>query len=269
MLLSDIQSSIFENEPPTTKDLKKYFVDKNINNTTRESIDCAAHMILVIESPRDTVHVGLAHMVNRLKVCRADAGFATPETDIYTPISEFCSEDTNPPSIVGCVLPNQHETMQRVWNSPSPVKYEDVEHNSQLALIKKKLQSLNCKSMLMQRLVWNDKLIGIACVDHTTSNHVWNQIEIDFMERFCTKFLAPLAGISNYWNNPKMHHMFKKPSDSELIAVRLAANGLSSKLIATELDKSVRTVENQLRHARKRLNAHNLAELIKKCEPWL
>ncbi len=264
-----MQSSIFENEPPTTKELKKYFVDENLNNTSRESIDCAAHMILVIESPKETVHVGLAHMVNRLKVCRADAGFAVPDTEIYTPISEYCSEDTNPPSIVGCVLPNQHETMQRVWNSPSPVKYEDVEHNPQLSLIKKKLQSLKCKSMLMQRLVWNDKAIGIACVDHTITNHVWNQTEIDFMERFCTKFLAPLASISNYWHSPKMHHMFKKPSNSELDAIRLASKGMSSKQIAAKLSKSVRTVENQLRHARKRLNAHNLVELINKCEPWI
>ena len=264
-----MQTKHFSNEPPTTKALKEYFVDGKLKNTSRETIDCAAHMILVIESPKETVYVGLAHMVNRLKVCRADAGFATPDTEIYTPISEYCSEDTIPPSSVGTVLPNQHETMQRVWESAYPVKYEDVEHNPQLSLIKQKLQSLKCKSMLMQRLVWNKKLIGIACVDHTISNHVWNQTEVDFMERFCTKFLAPLAGISNYWHNPKLHHMIKKPSYSELAAIRLTAKGMSSKQIACELEKSVRTVENQLRNARMRLNAHNLAELIKKCEPWI
>ncbi len=264
-----MQNNLFENEPPTTKELKKFFVDANLKNTSRETIDCAAHMILVIESPKETVHVGLAHLANRLNVCRADAGFATPDADTYTPISEYCSENTCPPSIVGSVLPNQNESMQRVWNSASPVTYENVEENEFLLLIKQKLLELKCKSMLMQRLVWNEKLIGIACVDHTINNHIWNQAEIDFMERFCTKFLAPLAGISNYWHNPKLHNMFKKPSDSELTAIRLASQGKSSKQIATELNKSVRTVENQLRHARKRLNAHNLAELIKKCEPWV
>jgi DNA-binding CsgD family transcriptional regulator len=266
--MSNTGTPLFENEPPSTKVLKKHFVDGNLNSTSRETIDCAAHMILVIENPKETVHVALAHMVNRLNVCRADAGFATPDTENYTPIAEYCSTDTNPPSIVGFVLANQHETMQRVWNSASPVKYEDVENNPQLVLIKNKLASLKCKSMLMQRLVWNEKLIGIACVDHTTSNHIWNQTEVEFMERFCTKFLAPLAAISNYWHNPKLHHMFQKPSESELEAIRLASKGMSSKQVADELKKSVRTIENQLRHARKRLNSRNLAELIKKCEPW-
>ncbi len=264
-----MKSNPFDVEPPTTKALKQYFVDAYLKSTSRETIDCAAHMILVIESPKETVHVGLAHMVSRLQVCRADAGFATPSSETYTPISEFCSEDTHPPSIVGSILPNNHETMQRVWNSPLPVKYEDVENNPELALIRQKLISLKCKSMLMQRLVWNDKLIGIACVDHTINDHKWNQTEVDFMNRFCTKFLAPLAGISNYWHNPKLHQMFKKPSESELEAIRLASQGMSSKQIASKLEKSSRTIENQLRHARKRLNARNLAELINKCEPWI
>ncbi len=264
-----MQQNTFEIEPPTIKALKKHFLDANKNNTTRETIDCAAHMILVIESPKETVHVGLAHMANRLNVCRADAGFATPDSETYTPISEYCSEDTKPPSIVGSILPNTHELMQRVWNSPSPVKYENVEKNSHLILIQEILSELKCKSMLMQRLVWNEKLIGIACVDHTINNHIWNDTEVDFMYRFCTKFLAPLAGISNYWHNPKLHHMFKKPSDSELEAIQLVSKGMSSKEIANELKKSARTVENQLRHARKRLNAKNLAELVSKCEPWL
>ena len=259
----------FETEPPSTKALKQYFVDSYLKSTSRETIDCAAHMILVIESPKETVHVGLAHMANRLKVCRADAGFATPNSDTYTPISEYCSEDTHPPSIVGSILPNTHEAMQRVWNSASPVKFENVENNPDLLMLREKLIALKCKSMLMQRLVWNNKLIGIACVDHTTNDHKWNQTEVDFMDRFCTKFLAPLAGISNYWHNPKLHHMFKKPSESELEAIRLVSKGMSSKEIALQLEKSARTIENQLRHARKRLNAKTLAELISKCEPWI
>jgi len=121
----------------------------------------------------------------------------------------------------------------------------------------------------MQRLVWNKDPIGISCVDHTFKEHVWNDAEVNFMQQFCTEFFAPLAGISNYWHNPTMHQMFKKPSESELVAIRLAAEGLSYKKIAQELNKSVRTIENQLRNARLRLNANNQAELIKKCDPWL
>ena len=121
----------------------------------------------------------------------------------------------------------------------------------------------------MQRLVWDSEPIGISCVDHSKKNHKWTGNEIDFMHHFCSIYFAPLAGISNYWHNPTLHQMFKKPSKSELDAIRLAEKGMSYKQIADELGKSVRTIDNQLRDARRRLNASNQIELIKKCAPWL
>ena len=123
--------------------------------------------------------------------------------------------------------------------------------------------------MLMQRLVWDGEPIGISCVDHSTHNHHWTNSEVEFMHHFCNTFFAPLAGISNYWHNPTLHQMFKKPSKSELEAIKLAAKGMSYKQIADKLGKSVRTIDNQLRDARRRLNATNQVELIRKCAPWL
>ncbi len=207
--------------------------------------------------------------VHHKSVCRADAGFATPTDIEYTPLSEYCSEITQPPSVANLVLSNQHEVMQRVWRSRSPVKYENVALNPQLQEVREALTTIKSKSMLMQRLVWGKDPIGISCVDHTQKEHRWETDEVEFMQCFCTLFFAPIAGISNYWHNPTMHQMFKKPSESELAAIRLAAEGMSYKVIAGQLNKSVRTIENQLRNARHRLNATNQAELIKKCEPWL
>ena len=51
--------------------------------------------------------------------------------------------------------------------------------------------------------------------------------------------------------------------------LQLIAGGQTCKQIASELGKSVRTIENQLRSARETLNAANQAELISKCEIWL
>ncbi|MGI9569526.1 MAG: LuxR C-terminal-related transcriptional regulator, partial [Desulfobulbia bacterium] len=218
---------------------------------------------------KETVRVALSYMGNHLSACRADAGFAVPTDTVYTPLSEYCNETTRPPSVENLVLSNQHDLIQRVWRSRIPVQYEKVNSNPMLVDVREVLTSIQSKSMLMQRLVWNKDPIGISCVDHTVEEHEWEGWEIEFMQQFCTNFFAPLAGISNYWHNPTMHQMFKKPSESELDAIRLAALGLSYKKIADELDKSVRTIENQLRNARHRLNASNQAELIKKCEPWL
>ena len=259
----------FKEEPPSTKALKQYFIDGYYQTYSNHMLDCVAHMIIAIENPKDTVHIGLSYIGNHLSACRADAGFATPTDSTYTPISEYCNEESKPPSVSSLILSNQHEVMQRVWRSRAPVKYEKVSSNPLLEDVQDILSSIQSKSMLMQRLVWDKDPIGISCVDHTLKEHEWDDEEVNFMHQFCTQFFAPLAGISNYWHNPTMHQMFKKPSDSELSAIRLSAEGLSYKRIAAELNKSVRTIENQLRNARLRLNAANQAELIKKCEPWL
>ncbi len=259
----------FKQEPPSTKALKQHFIDGNYQTITDSMLDCVAHMILVIENPTETVRIALSYLGSHLDTCRADAGFAVPTDREYTPLAEYCSEDSKPPSVADFVISNQHEVMQRVWRSRIPVKYEYIATNPQLIEVRDILDAINSKSMMLQRLVWDKDPIGITCVDHTLKEHEWDDTEVNFMHQFCTKFFAPLAGISNYWHNPTMHQMFKKPSESELNAIRLAAEGLSYKKIAEELNKSVRTIENQLRNARSRLNATNQAELIKKCEPWL
>ena len=259
----------FKQEPPSTKALKQHFIDGNYQTITDSMLDCVAHMILVIENPTETVRIALSYLGSHLDTCRADAGFAVPTDREYTPLAEYCSEDSKPPSVADFVISNQHEVMQRVWRSRIPVKYEYIATNPQLIEVRDILDAINSKSMMLQRLVWDKDPIGITCVDHTLKEHEWDDTEVNFMHQFCTKFFAPLAGISNYWHNPTMHQMFKKPSESELNAIRLAADGLSYKKIAEELNKSVRTIENQLRNARSRLNATNQAELIKKCEPWL
>ena len=259
----------FKHEPPSTKALKQHFIDGNCASAPDTMLDCVAHMILSIENPTETVRIALTYMGGYLSTCRADAGFASPTDREYTPLAEYCSKKTKPPSVAEFIISNQHDVMQRVWRSRTPVKYESVATNPLLKDVRDILQAIHSKSMMLQRLVWNKEPIGITCVDHTLREHEWKDSEVTFMHQFCTEFFAPLAGISNYWHNPTMHQMFKKPSDSELSAIRLAAEGMSYKQIADQLNKSVRTIENQLRNARLRLNASNQAELIKKCEPWL
>lgn len=259
----------FRETHPDIKLLKQQFIDPNRNAYSAATLHCVAYMLLEIDRPEQVVHIGLAHLIEKLGVCRADAGFATPADSEYTPIAEARNPHTDPPSITGFVLPNQHSAMQNVWNATTPWAYESVDSNECLLDLIPALRQLECKSMLMYRLLWDQNPIGITCIDHTRDDHHWQSEETDYFQRFCDTFLGPLAGISNYWFNPKLHSMFSKPSDSELTAIRLAAQGYSYKEIAYQLKKSVRTIENQFRNARRRLSARNQIDLIKKCRTWL
>lgn len=56
---------------------------------------------------------------------------------------------------------------------------------------------------------------------------------------------------------------------AELEVVRLAADGLSYSEIADALNKSIRTVDNQLRSAREKLGARNQVDLVRLAAPLL
>ena len=116
-------------------------------------------------------------------------GFATPTDREYSPLSSYSNNSTKPPTLENFSMSNQHEAMQTVWRQSSPVKYENVDTNPLLDGMQESLIQIECKSMLMQRLVWDGQPIGISCVDHTTHYHAWSDDEIAFMDQFCNSFL--------------------------------------------------------------------------------
>ena len=84
------------------------------------------------------------------------------------------------------------------------------------------------------------------------------------MQTFVQRVFAPLLHL-----NAKLRSPQGRPTPAELAAVRLAARGLSYKEIASALDKSPRTIEAQLRNAKRRTGAANIVDLVRRCQPWL
>lgn len=259
----------YMNEPPSKKALKEYFIDANRERFSPDILNCVAHLILSIEIPEDVMNIALEFLVGKFSASRANGGFVTPKDRLYKPASIRCGEDQRQTDFGGVVFSNQLKVFQKAWTQHAPVVCEDVKNSPLLQDSRKKFEAISSQSILMQRLTFGGDPVGIACVDFTHERHAWTAEEIRIMESFCDTFLGPLAGISRYWHSPKKFQPVKKPTPSELAAIRLAANGKSYKQIARELGKSVRTIENQLRNARCTLDAANQAELISKCEMWL
>lgn len=259
----------YQMEPPTKKALKKHFLDANRGLYPQDTLNCAAHLILAIEDPDEMMEIALEFIVQKLAACRADIGFLTPQDATYNPASIYYNKTFDPPDYTGVVFSNQVSVFQRTWRQRAPVVCDNVTSNPMLGDSRKKFESIQSKSILFQRLTWDRQPVGLTCVDFTHEPHVWTSGEIAFMESFAETFLGPLIGISKRWHDPKRSQIIKRPTRSELMAIELAAKGLSYKQIADQLGKSVRTIENQLRSARETLNAANQAELISKCEIWL
>lgn len=254
--------------PPSKQMLKQHFLDANRSAFSQDILNCAAHLILTIENPHEMTEIALEFIVNKLSACRADIGFLSPSDRIYNPVSIYYNPQLESPNFNGVTFSNQVKVFQKAWRQPTTVVCDNIENNPLLLDSRIKFESIQSKSILFKRLTLNKTPVGLTCVDFTYE-HVWSPAEIEFMGNFCETFVGPLIGISQYWHTAKRYQIIRKPTRSELMAVKLAANGLSYKQIAYELGKSVRTIENQLRSARSAMDAANQAELIKKCEIWL
>jgi hypothetical protein len=259
----------YQLEPPSKKLLKRHFIDSNRDAFPQDTLNCVAHLILAIEDPREMMAIALEFIVQKLSACRADIGFLGPHDPLYNPASIYYNKANDPPDYNGVVFSNQIGVFQKTWRQRAPVVCDNVRNHPMLRDSRRKFESIQSKSILFQRLTLDRMPVGLTCVDFTHEAHVWTLAEVRFMEDFCETFLGPLMGISQRWHEAGRHQIIKKPTKSELMAIRLAAKGLSYKQIADELGKSVRTIENQLRSAREALNAANQAELISKCDIWL
>lgn len=256
-------------EPPSQKGLKQYFIDQNIDCFPQETLNCVAYMILTFDDPDEMISVALSYMVNNLKACRADMGYLTSKDKMYEPTSIYYSQHSSTPNCNGVVYSNQAEVFQKMWKQPSAVTSGNIHEDRVMKESKEVFQTIKTESILFQRLCIGNKHVGLTCIDFTEEQHIWTIPEVTFISEFCKVFLGPLAGISQYWHGSKKEQIIKRPTRAELEAIKLSAKGMSYRQIADELNKSSRTIENQLRNAREAMNATNQTDLIRKCMLWL
>jgi len=266
---SRMQGMNYTQQPPSKRELKAAFIEGNRDQCPAEMLYCGAYLILEMDDPGTLLNIGLEYLANTLEACRADGGFLTPTDPRYSPLTVYYNTRFNPPECDRMAYPNRAHVFQRSWRQASPVTCDDVYTSELLHDNRRPFAAINSRSILFQRLTFERQPVGMTCIDFARDTHHWTTDEAEFVRDFCNRLLGPLAGLSRYWAQSRPDRPSSKPSEAELAVIRLAAAGHSYKVIADRLNKSVRTVENQLRQARQRLQAANISELINKCQYWL
>lgn len=263
---SDLQLYKESGVPPIAV-LRRQFLDGNRYNTPGPLLDCVAHMLLYLDQPDTLLEVALAYLGRTLAVCRGDAGTGTARSPFYSPTAVYLDPRRAAPTMLGINVPNQHPTLQRVWQTDGPVRYEQVERNPLIGTLRPAFIELRSRSMVACRLEHHNAILGLICLDHTEESHEWLPQELNLIKDFCEEFLAPLLNYSlrlaaqvQVTNGTNATNIL---TPAELEVVRLAANGLSYGEIARVLGKSTRTVDNQLRSARGKLGARNQTDLVR------
>ncbi len=140
----------------------------------------------------------------------------------------------------------------------------DARNDAALDSLGPMLSELGVRSKVARRLDVGGRPIGIVCVDQTEESSCWSATDVEYLDVFATRVLAPIQ-------NGQMH---ARPAAREIgaltaaegLVARLASEGLSYKAIAQRLRKSPNTVDNQLRSIRAKLRVRNQVELALACD---
>ncbi len=250
--------------------LRRRFLDGQYRDTPGPLLDCVAHMLLYIDQPDTLLEVALSYLVRTLAVCRGDAGVSAPHLPSYIPTAVYLDPRRDAPTMLGANISNQHPILQLIWRTNGPVRFEQVEQNPVIGDLREAFISLRSRSMVARSIEHHNTKLGLICLDHTEESHVWQPHELALIDDFCQEFLAPIFAYSLQLSKrlPAVRSASALTS-AELEVVRLAAGGLTYNEIAATLNKSVRTVDNQLRSAREKLGARNQIDLVRLSAPFL
>lgn len=220
-------------------------------------LDCGAHMLLYLEEPQAMLRIGLGHLIERLAATRGDIGYGGACDPRYRACVSQSRNDCDVPDILQFAWPNQHHVLQSIWHTRAPV-YLDVQEDM-VGGLRPSLQRLRVRTKLARRLECGNRGFGIVCIDQTEECRRWAQDDQAYFDQFVLGFLSPLMAASRAACGMEERRF----TPAEQAVLRFALQGLSYKEIATRLNKSPNTVDNQLCQLRRKLGARNQVELIR------
>jgi DNA-binding CsgD family transcriptional regulator len=104
----------------------------------------------------------------------------------------------------------------------------------------------------------------MVCIDDTLTERQWPLSDINYLDQFSQRFLAPILDTFEDVRAPRASVL----TSAEIAVVELAVRGFTYKEIANALGKATNTVDNQLRSARAKLGARNQVELARAFSRW-
>lgn len=244
----------------STNDLRDTLLARwaRLDRQGRRDQDLAAHMLHFLDNPARVLELGLDHLTHELGTARGDAAVVHPDDEFYRPSVQVVAggavDDPTPLS-----LPNRHPIFATMWAGDGPVGFDRVAGNPALGALEPVLTGAGLTALLAAPIPSDDGPLGLICLDETDGRRRFTTAEHERVDGFIRRFLAPVL-------HAALQRRARRPSaltPAEADAVRLLADGQSYGSIARALGKSPRTIDNQLRAARRKAGVVNAVELTR------
>ena len=242
------------------RELRTRLLDRG-HVTWQPARDLAARLLLHLEDPQFCWQFAAQWLRDSLDADRVDGGFAGPEHHVYRPQAEARRATREVPSMLGASIDGTDRGLRFVWSAGHAVVFCDVEQDQRLgAGLREGLLASGMRNTIATALVHQGAPLGLLCAD-------WMERRVDdsdcrwerFNEVACV-VLSPILGAARRLGSEPA--LLQQLTPAERRVAQLVAAGLSYKEIARRLDRSLSTIDHQLRSVRRKLGARSTSRLV-------
>ncbi|HVQ03826.1 MAG TPA: helix-turn-helix transcriptional regulator [Burkholderiaceae bacterium] len=224
--------------------------------------ELAARLLLHLDDTQFCWQFATEWLRDALDADRVDGGFGAPALPVYRPHAEARRITREVPSMLGASIDAFDRGVRCVWSAEGAVVFRDVEQDPRLGTgLRDSLLASGMRNTIASALVHQGTPLGLVCAD-------WMERRVDDADGRCERFqqvarvvLSPILATSRRLGMEPS--LLTRLSPAERRVAELVAAGLSYKEIARRLDRSVSTIDHQLRSVRRKLGARSNSRLVR------
>ena len=245
--------------------------------------DLAAHMLLHLDDVKACWDLATDWLRGELNCQRVDTGFGRADAPEYFPgFSEAKNANYDVPSFGGFAVDNRDPIMRAMWSGSGPVIFPDIKQDRRVTpALRRRMSGAKTQSKIGAALRTRNGGFGLICADWTEHLLPDQSGIVDCFEYTVADVLSPIIAVAREASDqtsqtPATQHdaasvfHYGRPASgaldaltrSEIEVARLVAQGLSYKEIARVRQRSLSTIDHQLRSIRSKMGVSSTSNLI-------
>jgi DNA-binding CsgD family transcriptional regulator len=237
----------------------------------RPGRELAAQLLLYLDDPQACWRLTADWLRDTLDADRVDGGFggfvvAQAHHD-YIAVAESQRPTLRLPDVAGRRFDAGNAALRAVWQERDLLAIEDVSREAMPADMRGTLKSIGTAAKIALPVRDGARPVGLLCADWHRSGPRWNAQACLEAARFARDALGTLIGaaqtLAQDAPDDDAPDAWRGLTAAELRVARLVALGLSYKEVARQLDRSLSTVDHQLRSIRRKLGVASTSRLVR------
>ena len=235
--------------------------------------DFAAHLLLELDNPQVCWELASEWLRETFDADRVDASPGQPEDPIYSMgFSESLRPDAEVPSVRAVAISDADRLLRIIWGTPRPIVFGDL---IPAGGIESPLRDVFVYAKVHKKIAVSlradAKVFGLLCMDRGPKQKLWTKAQYERFDMITRRILGPVLWVALELSRDTaregpasvdIESRWATLTNAERRVLKMAERGLSYKEIASELQRSIFTIDHQLRSIRAKFSVKTNSQLI-------